>query len=157
LQKFYVADVVRGERLVSRLRGELAEGFQRLDGGHEEGLVARPLFAAEGRFAVVDFLFLGADAFGCLRALPAFHGLAVDRGTLGEGKDVALPGGRQAPAFLDLAEVPADDPRIEFEFGGDLARRVAAEVQALHVVTATARIVGGTIFFRAGFVHFLGE
>jgi hypothetical protein len=88
VQKFHKVSVQFRALLVGLFPGEAPQGFQRGDGGQQEGLVARPLLAAgdePGRLAglFAAFVLLGGDSFGVERPLPALHGLAEDGRALG--------------------------------------------------------------------------
>jgi hypothetical protein len=147
---------------VGLLGGETPQGLQGGDGGHQEGLVARPLLAAgdgAGRGAgfVAVLVFFGGDQFGDERPLPALHGLAEDRGALTLRERVLLPCGGAGPAFFDLAEVAADDPVVHAQFVGDLEGGEALEEQPFEGGEELSLLGGGLVefFFVGDFVHFL--
>jgi hypothetical protein len=137
--------------------GELAEGFQGGDGGHKEGLVARPFHAADsrfGRFVVGSFLLSGCG-FRHLRSLPAVHRLAEDGGALGLAERRALPGGGARPAFFDLAEISGDDERLGGQLLGDFGVRMTQEVQTLDFGKERVFVHRRWIFFFNFFIHVL--
>ena len=135
--------------------GELAEGFQRGDGGLEERLIARSFLAAGRGFRGIFFrvLVLGGGELGILRAPPAVHRLAVDGGALGLGEDALLPGGGACPAFFELAEVAGDDQRLGAEFFGHLRVGKAFQEEAFDLGQERILADRRRIFFADFFVH----
>ena len=106
----------------------------------------------------IDFVFLvavlGGSERGLLRALPAVHRLAKDRGALGLREDALLPGGGACPAFLDLAKVAADDAAVLSQLVGNLLVGKSFDVETLDVGAEPRQVRGGEFFIDFDFAHF---
>ena len=153
MQKDDTDSVVAGSAFDGLFRGEAADGLQGAHGGHEEGFVAGAFRAAGDGLAVVVFLLLGGDAAVVLRALPALHGLAVDCGALGKGKNVPLAGSGAGPAFLDLTEVAGDNQGRGVEHDRDIVVGAAFEVQSFDLGKEVVLVFGDRISFACFFIH----